>query len=190
MRGLVWLKDEGAEYAEVDLTGEMVAVGVAIGTDPVPYRLEYTLRVLPGYITELLTVRAHGAGWSRSLDLRRSVHGAWSCETYEEGHLDGALPGGDMNVLNDALDCDLELSPLTHTMPVLRHGLNGSKGHVDIVTASVQVPHLHVSHHPQRYTHLGPNLVRCESGGLHADLVFDDDGIVVDYPGFAKLIDS
>ncbi|MGW2199875.1 hypothetical protein ACWCSH_47070, partial [Streptosporangium sp. NPDC001682] len=25
-------------------------------------------------------------------------------------------------------------------------------------------------------------------GGLHADLVFNDDGIVVDYPGFAKLI--
>ncbi|GAA4228542.1 hypothetical protein FHR32_008158 [Streptosporangium album] len=188
MRGLVWMKDEGAEYAEVDFAQEMTAVGVAIGADPVPYRLEYTLRTLPGHITELLTVRAHGAGWSRALDLRRSTQGIWSCETKEEGHLGGPPPGGDVNVLNDALDCDLGLSPLTNTMPVLRHGLHRAGGHVDLVMAWVEVPSLRVIHYPQRYTHVRPNVVRYESEGFSADLTLDDDGVVVDYPGLAKLI--
>ena len=30
MRGLVWMKDEGAEYAEVNLASELTAVGVAL----------------------------------------------------------------------------------------------------------------------------------------------------------------
>ncbi|MFJ2032102.1 putative glycolipid-binding domain-containing protein [Streptosporangium sp. NPDC087985] len=188
MRGLVWMKDRGAEYAEVDLGPELTAVGVAIGTDPVPYRLAYTLRTLPGYMTEMLSVRAHGPGWSRALDLRRSARGTWSCETKEEGDLDGPPPGGDMRVLNDALDCDLGLSPLTKTMPVLRHGLNTCEGRMDFVMAWVGVPHLQVIHHPQRYTHLGPNAVRYESEGFSADLAFDHDGIVTDYPGLAKLL--
>ncbi|MEV4189205.1 putative glycolipid-binding domain-containing protein [Streptosporangium canum] len=190
MRGLVWMKDGGAEYAEVSLASDLTAVGVAIGTDPAPYRLEYTLRTLPGYMTELLSVRAHGAGWHRALDLRRSAHGSWSCETKEEGRLGGPPPGGDMNVLNGALDCDLGLSPLTNTMPVLRHGLDRCEGRMDFVMAWVQVPHLHVIRHPQRYTHLGAGAVRYESEGFGADLTFDDDGIVTDYPGLAKLITS
>ena len=43
---------------------------------------------------------------------------------------------------------------------------------------------------PQRYTHLGPGVVRFESEGFSADLAFDDDGIVTDYPGLAKLVGS
>ncbi|WP_344969100.1 putative glycolipid-binding domain-containing protein [Streptosporangium fragile] len=188
MRGIVWVKDGGAEYAEVNLSSELTAVGVAIGTDPVPYRLEYTLRTFPGYMTELLSVRAHGPGWQRALDLRRSAHGTWSCETKTDGHLEGPFPGGDMGVLNDALDCDLGFSPLTNTMPVLRHGLNACEGRMDFVMALVQVPHLHVIRHAQRYTHIAPNAVRFESEGFGADLTLDDDGIVVDYPGLAKLV--
>ncbi|MBB2910155.1 hypothetical protein FHS43_001418 [Streptosporangium becharense] len=188
MRGLVWMKDGGAEYAEVELSADLAAVGVAIGTDPVPYRLEYTLRTFPGYMTELLSVRVHGAGWQRAIDLRRSAHGAWSCETKADGHLEGPFPGGDMGVLNDALDCDLEFSPLTDTMPVLRHDLAAREGRMDFVMAFVQVPHLHVVRHPRRYAHLGPNAVRFESEGSAADLTLDDDGIVVDYPGLAKLV--
>ncbi|MFI7532650.1 putative glycolipid-binding domain-containing protein [Streptosporangium sp. NPDC049376] len=188
MRGLVWMKDGGAEYAEVDLGAELTAVGVAIGTDPVPYRLEYTLRTLTGYVTELLSVRVHGAGWHRALDLRRSVHGAWSCETKEEGNLGGPSPGGDVNALGDALDCDLALSPLTNTMPILRHGLDANDGRIDLVTAWVGVPHLHVTRHPQRYVHLARGRVRFEGEGFGADLTLDGDGVVADYPGLARLM--
>ncbi|MGW0063716.1 putative glycolipid-binding domain-containing protein [Streptosporangium sandarakinum] len=188
MRALVWLKDEGAEYAEVNLASELVAVGVAIGADPLPYRLEYTLRTFPGYLTETLSVRAHGAGWHRALDLRRSEHGTWSCETKEVGHLAGPSPGGNVQALNGALDCDLGLSPLTNTMPVLRHGLNECEGRMDLVMALVEVPHLRVLRHAQRYTHLEPGLVRYESEGFTADLSLDTDGIVTDYPGLARLV--
>ncbi|GAA5081872.1 hypothetical protein HNP84_000087 [Thermocatellispora tengchongensis] len=188
MRSLVWVKDAGAEYAEVDLSGGLAATGVAVGADPVPYRLEYSLRTAAGdHVTEALTVRSSGAGWWRVLDLRRGPDGKWVCEADQEGALGGPPPGGDTGALNDALDCDLGLSPLTNTMPVLRHDLLTTPGSVEFVMAWVRVPHLSVIRHEQRYTHISPGVVRYESDGFRSELVFDRDGLVTDYPGLARL---
>lgn len=184
MHSLVWVKDGGAEYCEVALDGGLSASGAAIGSDPVPYRLEYWLRTSPTYVTEVLTVRAEGLGWWRSLDLRRTPDGTWTCDGAGEGDLDGPPPGGKVEA---GEDCDLGLSPLTNTMPVLRYGLHENPGQVDLVMAWVRVPHLSVERNPQRYTHLDPGVVRYESEGFRADLVFTKDGLVADYPGLARL---
>jgi hypothetical protein len=101
-------------------------------------------------------------------------------------------PGGDMNAVDKALDCDLALSPLTNSMPVLRHGLLEGGGPVDLVMAWVSVPDLsvHASHH--RYTFLRKSdeisVVRYESESRDfvAELTFDADGLVVDYPGIGR----
>jgi hypothetical protein len=187
MRSLVWVKDSGAEYTEVDLGDGLRATGLAIGADPEPYRLDYALTTSADYVTESLTVRATGGGWWRELDLRRSPSGEWSCTTAGDGRLDGPEPGIDPAELKDALDCDLGLSPLTNTMPVLRHGLLTAPGRHDFVMAWVRVPQLAVLRHEQRYTHLHPGVVRYESDGFQAELVFDTTGVVTDYPGLARL---
>ncbi|WP_308249940.1 putative glycolipid-binding domain-containing protein [Sphaerisporangium fuscum] len=191
MTSVVWVKDQGAEYAQVRLgDGLLAATGVAVGARPVPYRLEYELTAGPRYVTRALRVRAQGEGWSRTLDLRRDAEGRWSCSAEAAGSLEGPDPGGDAAALDGALDCDLGLSPLTNTMPVLRHGMLTGGLPTGFVMAWVRVPYLAVTRHPQRYTPLEHGVVRYESDGFQADLSFGPDGLVTRYPGLAERVEG
>jgi len=81
-------------------------------------------------------------------------------------------------------------------MPVLRHGLLHGGAPRDFVMAWVSVPDLAVRPSAQRYTFVGrptsastqpaAAVIRFESGTFRADVVFDDDGLVVDYPGLGR----
>lgn len=103
-------------------------------------------------------------------------------------------PAGDDVGLADALDCDLGLSPLTNSMPVLRHGLLDGGGPIDLTMAWVSVPELIVSRSAQRYSFIRRDddlsVVRFEDdSGFSADIVFDSDGLIVNYPGIARRLD-
>ncbi len=191
----VWAKEEpfGTELAVVSLGHDTLsATGVAIGTAPLPYRLDYHLTTSADYVTARLLVRAAGEGWHRTLELQRAASGAWSCTTEAEGAPDLPVPGGDLAALAGALDCDLGLSALTNSMPVLRHRLHAGGGPVDFLMAWVSVPDLAVHPSRQRYTFVrrepAARIVRYESldGTFAAEVSFDDDGVVLDYPGIAR----
>ncbi len=200
MRAITWIKDRGAEFAVVDVSatadvdgGLLCATGVAVGADPLPYRLDYELDCGDRFITQWLSVRAQGSGWQRNLELSRAPDGGWTVEASADGDpgLALPLPGGDPASFREALDCDLALSPLTNTMPVLRHGLLTGGGKVDYVMAWVSVPDLAVTTSVQSYAFVrreaaGLSVIRFESAGFTADVVFDSDGIVVDYPGIGS----
>jgi uncharacterized protein len=180
-RAVAWVKSDpfGVEFAAAIFSaGRLSAAGTAVGTDPSPYRLDYALDTDDGFITSQLAVTTRGEGWRRTLELSRSPAGEWSAE----GAALPALPG--------ALDCDLGLCPLTNTMPVLRHGLLAGGESVDLLMAWVSVPDLTVHASAQRYTALGGGRVRFESddGSFTADIQFDADGLVVDYPGIARRL--
>ena len=196
-----WSKSEpfGAEFAEVQTESDRLAArGMAIGSAPALYRLDYELETGPGFVTVRLIVTARGDGWLRSLDLRRAPSGIWE-ETWKE---DGACPilrshrATNLDGLVDALDVDLGLSPLLNTPPVLRHGLLRGGGSVDFVMAWVSVPDLAVHRSPQRYSFVramgdGRSVVRFESladDGFKADLTYDAEGFVLDYPGIGTRI--
>jgi uncharacterized protein len=97
-----------------------------------------------------------------------------------------------MSQLSEALDCDLTLSPLTNSMPVLRHCMLDGGGPLEFLMAWVSVPDLSVHASPQRYTFVrgvdGFSVIRYESSprDFVAEIIFDGDGIVVDYPGIAR----
>lgn len=193
----VWAKDQpfGAELAHLTVSGESLsATGVAIGTEPCPYRLDYQLTTTGGYVTAQLIVRTEGPGWRRALVLDRAASGAWSCATETEGHLDRPTPGGDLSPVTGAFDCDLGLSPLTNSMPVLRHRLHERGGPVDFLMAWVAVPDLAVYPSRQRYAFVRrearAQVVRFEAldGDFVADIAFDDQAVVLDYPGIARLV--
>jgi hypothetical protein len=192
----VWAKDQpfGAELADLTVSGSTLsATGVAIGIEPCPYRLDYQLTTTEGYVTAQLVVRTEGPGWRRALVLDRAASGAWSCATEAEGDLDRPAPGGDLSPVAGALDCDLGLSPLTNSMPVLRHRLHERGGPVDFLMAWVSVPDLAVYPSRQRYAFVRrepqARVVRFETldGSFVADIGFDDQGVVRDYPGIARL---
>jgi len=236
MRAITWLKERGAEFAEISL-GEtyLRAAGVAVSASPLPYRLDYELDCVERFVTQRLLVRTQGAGWSRRLMLSRDPQGSWGIEASAEGEVDLPGPGGDPVAFATALDCDLGECPVTNTMPVLRHGLLRGGPPRDFVMAWVGVPDLSVQASAQRYTYVGPpeavpgpagaavdpagaaagpagaaagpagttagpagttagptgtaagptgtTVIRFESGTFSANIVFDSDGLVVDYPG-------
>ena len=193
---VVWLKEApfGVEFAEVVLTPDRLAsTGVAIGSDPAPYRLDYRLVTRRGFVMSRFRVSARGDGWRRELDLRRSAAGVWTVAARAEGNLALPPPGGNPVSLADALDCDLGLSPLTNTMPVLRHRLLDG-GSAPCRVAWVSVPGLSFEAVDQRYTHVrteddGTRIVRFEdTNGFTADITFDADGLVVFYPDLARRL--
>jgi len=194
-RAIAWVKENqgGTEFADVLIAhNRLTATGVAIGTTPIGYRLDYKLETDFGFTTLGLLVTAHGTGWSRKLDLRRNRRGKWSARTNSEGDADLPAAGGDTSHFSEALDCDLGLSPLTNSMPVLRHGLLQGGGPVDFLMAWVSVPDLGVRASRQRYTFVHAQgegaVVRYESldSDFTADITFDRDGLVVDYPGIGR----
>lgn len=193
MRAVVWTKEQnlGYEYAEAALgRSRLEANGVAIGTQPGPYRLSYDLTTTKNFVTERLRVHVRGPGWRRSLDLRRDGTGTWAQSIETDGDVDLPDPGGDIARLTGALDCDLGLSPLTNTMPVLRHDLLRGGGPIEFLMAWVSVPDLGVHPSDQRYTFIGGSeagsIVRYESGSFASDLEFDGDGLVITYPKLAR----
>ena len=190
-RAAVWLRDDGTggEYAELTLGSDRLdARGVAIGSSPLPYRLDYVLETGSGFATTLLDVSSRGAGWSRRLLLRNQGAGEWSIDFEANGDVSLDEPGGDPSAFAGATDCDLGLSPLTNLMPILRHGLASGEGSVELTAAWVSVPDLRVQPDGQRYTAVGPNRIRYEAldGTFSATITVDDDGLVVDYPGIAR----
>jgi uncharacterized protein len=197
-RAVVWVKDGpfGLEHAVIKLGPEhLSAEGVAIGGEPVPYRLDYELETGPGFVTTRLRVRSRGEGWQRGLDLRRGPDGTWSVDASEEGVVELPPAGGEPTTLADAVDCDLALSPVTNLMPILRHGLLSPGPPVEITTAWVSVPDLAVQADGQRYTFVRSDrdsrVVRFEAtdGTFAAEIVLDPDGIVLDYPGLARRLE-
>ena len=152
-RAIAWIKDDppGSEFVDVVIEGRRLgASGIAIGSAPIAYRLDYQLETQDDFITSGLLVTTRGQGWNRTLDLRRAPSGGWTIRTESDGFLALPGPGGDVADFSDALDCDLGLSPLTNSMPVLRHGLLSGGGSVDFVMAWVSVPDLSVFRSRQR----------------------------------------
>jgi hypothetical protein len=196
-RAVAWVKDEpfGVEFAEIAIAHErLAATGVAIGTAPLPYRLDYELETNPGFVTKRLRVTSRGEGWRRALDLHRQENGVWNVEADEEGDVGLPAAGGEPAGFAEALDCDLGLSPVTNMMPILRHDLFQTGGPIELTTAWVEVPGLAVRADSQRYRHVTSavdhHVIRFEAvdGSFTAEITVDADAVVVDYPGIARQL--
>ncbi|MCZ4097945.1 putative glycolipid-binding domain-containing protein [Streptomyces sp. So13.3] len=174
---LTWAVSESDGYEtawiEVDDTS-LRARGRVVGTVPEPYWITYELDTTEDFVTRRLRATSEMASRTVELDLRGTQDGRWTVN---------GEPAPD---LGSALDCDLGLSPLTNTMPVLRHALHRVPGEQDFLMAWIRVPDLTVQPNRQTYTHLGANRVRYASGTYRADLTLDADGLVVTYPGLAQ----
>jgi hypothetical protein len=81
---------------------------------------------------------------------------------------------------------DLGWSPLFNSLPVIWDRLLESGRTREYVMRWVDVPSLEVTASEQRYEPLGNRLVRFSSGEFSADIQFDEQGFVVDYPGIAR----
>lgn len=169
--------------------------GIQIGADPVPYRVGYQLNADDGFVTRAIELTSSGDGWMRTLELTHDGAGRWEVMSVDdEGDVPGGTWDGSLPDLSGALDIDIQNSPLTNTMPILRHGLNRG-GSVDFLMAFITVPSLRVEASPQRYEHVRTtedgSVVRYISrdGDFTADLELDRDGLLVHYPRLARRVE-
>ncbi|TML13509.1 MAG: hypothetical protein E6G31_07275 [Actinobacteria bacterium] len=85
---VAWSKSEpfGAEFANVRVDRDrLCADGVAIGSTPVPYRLDYTLVTGADFVATEVEVTAWGDGWRRGLTLTHSSSDGWTAATQSVG---------------------------------------------------------------------------------------------------------
>ncbi len=191
MRFLLWTGVEEwlTESASVELDENgLWATGIQLGAEPAPFRVDYRLEAPENFVTRELELTATSDGWRRHLLLRRDGSGEWTVDVVDDGDAppwDGSLPD-----LSGALDIDIENSPLTNTMPILRHGFQ-KEGSGDFTMAFVRTPSLRVEASPQRYEHVRPSVVRYSSrdGDFTADLELDADGLLVHYPRLARRVE-
>lgn len=194
---IVWTGVEEwlTEAAQVELgEGGLSARGVQLGADPAPFRVDYRLEAPRSWVTSELELTATAEGWSRRLLLEHDGQGGWRADVADTGDVPGGPWDGDLPDLSNARDIDIENSPLTNTMPILRSGFRAG-GSGDFVMAFVRMPTLRVEASPQRYEHLRAtetgSFVRYISrdGDFQADLELDTDGLLVHYPRLARRIE-
>lgn len=117
---------------------------------------------------------------------RRAMVGPLALEHGAEGWTVGGEPRPD---LAEAIDVDIVITPFTNTLAIRRLALEVGQS-ADIVTSWVDVPALQVIPDPQRYTRIEDRVYRFESldSDFTADIVVDEDGFVVDYPGLFERV--
>jgi uncharacterized protein len=193
---MVWTGVEEwlAEAADVELTGDgLRATGTQLGAEPTPFRVDYRLEAPERYVTSALELTATAEGWTRHLALRHDGSGGWNAEVSDTGDVPGGSWDGELPDLSDAVDIDIQNSPLTNTMPILREGFQRG-GDGNFLMAFVTLPTLRVEASPQRYEHVraadGESVVRYISrdGDFTADLEIDADGLLVHYPRLARRV--
>jgi len=197
MRFLVWsgVEEWLIETAAVDLADDGIrAIGTQIGADPVPFRVDYRLEAPERFVTRELALTATAEGWRRRLALRHDGRGGWSAEVEDDGEVPGGAWDGELPDLSAARDIDIENSPLTNTMPILREGFSrGGAG--EFTMAFVRMPTLSVEASRQGYAHVrrdgNGSVVRYLSleSDFRADLEVDRDGLLVFYPRLARRVE-
>ena len=197
MAFIVWsgVEEWLTEAAQVELGDDgLRATGVQLGAEPVPFRVDYRLEAPENYVTSELELTATAEGWRRHLRLTHDGAGEWRAEVDDDGDVPGGPWDGELPDLAEARDIDIENSPLTNTMPILREGFRqGGSG--DFWMAFVQLPTLRVVASPQRYEHLRTTdhgyVVRYISrdGDFTADLELDEQGLLVHYPRLARRVE-
>lgn len=138
--------------------------------DGEPYAVRYAIEVDERWHTRSATV------WGRTgqVSLEPAAEGEWLVDGRPAPHLSGCL------------DVDLESSALTNAFPMHRLGL-ALGAEAQAPAAYVRAFDLAVERLEQRYERIGERRYAYESPAFEfsCELVYAEDGLVLDYPGIA-----
>jgi hypothetical protein len=178
----VWRRadaSEGHSVARVEGLGDgwLVHGSEVLSAPAGPLACWFRVAVDRDWVTRAVEVVAFAAEGERRVALRADAERRWSVDGVPERRLAGCL------------DVDVAATPLTNTFPIRRlAGLApGERRTADV--AWVEVPSLRVLRVEQTYERLGARRWRY-GDEAHGTFVIDvdDDGVVVDYEGFATRV--
>lgn len=133
----------------------------------IPYVARYTIQVDQAWRSQAVEVELENGGRT-SLSLQDDGAGHWTGDREGLAALDGCY------------DVDLEWSPSTNTLPIRRLGL--APGESKAVSAAwIRFPSLQVERLEQTYERLDERRYRYRSGRFTAELLVDDDSLVMQY---------
>lgn len=163
---------EGLERLELSIEPDGVkAVSTVICLEAGGFRLDHRWRLDSGWHAQSVTVERWNAKGHGMLHLER-VGAGWRVDDMPRPDLDGTQ------------EPDLSVTPFCNTFPI-RKMLKGSEKNFSLDVAFIDGTELTVSRSRQRYDRQGPRRLRYIdlglSRGFEADLVVDDQGLVVHY---------
>lgn len=132
-----------------------------------------------GWRTMHAQVSLLSSGRERKLDIR-AEDGRWHAN------------GREMESVRGAADIDLGWSPSTNTLPIRRLNLGIGEKSGEIVAAWVRFPELALEPLSQEYERLSERTYRYSSrgGAFTAELLVDENGLVLEYGGFWKRVEG
>jgi hypothetical protein len=142
------------------------------------WAVRYSIEVVASWATRSAVVAGRSAAGTHKLSIEADGAGGWLVNGEAEPHLNGCL------------DVDLESSAFTNALPVHRLGLEVGDG-AEAPAAYVHAVDLSVERLEQSYTRLEADGGRqryryvAPAFGFEAELVYDEFGLVLDYPGIA-----
>ena len=172
-KDLVWAADQwpSLEYVIVRAGADGVRADSQLVTaEQGPAWVSYQLECDAAWRFRALRMSVTGPDGDRELTMTVGPDSRW------------VVNGADRADLATCTDIDINVSPLTNTLPIRR--LAWSEGQAtDLDVAFVSVPELTVQSERQHYTMLAAGRFRYESGSFRTELPVDADGFVLDYPG-------
>jgi hypothetical protein len=139
----------------------------------------YSIRLDAAWVTQSARITARSVAGSRETFLTADGTGGWLVNGDPAPDLDGCL------------DVDLESSAMTNTLPVHRLGL-AAGGQADAPAAYVRALDLSVGRLAQTYRRVANQGAHqrydyaAPAFGFTSRLVYDESGLVLDYPGIAR----
>ena len=163
---------EGFERLELTVgTDVVIAASTVLCLADGGFRLDHHWHISPDWRAQSVTVERWNAAGHGRLLLERSGSG-WRVD----GHLRPDLDGVD--------EPDLSVTPFCNTFPI-RHTPQQEGASLVLDTAFIDGPALTVARSSQRYDRQAPDRLRYVdlglSAGFEADLVVDEQGIVLHY---------
>ena len=164
----LWREGDGSEVVELHDRRAVGRIRAPAGTEP--FEIDYDVRWETDWRTRVLEYRLSP---ERRYMILFAADARWTVDGMRRVDLDGCL------------DVDLWPTPLTNTLAIRRILAEGRTEATSRV-AWVDAFEGTVAAREQRYTRLAPDRWRFESldDGFSAELVVDEEGFVVEYPGF------
>lgn len=182
-RALCWrriMDNNSLEYAIAQPSAvglELAGTIVAIHNES-PLEVYYRIECDADWRTRTVSIEQRLGLQQSSLYLAADTVSMWSDQR-----------GGLIETLTGCLDVDLELTPITNTLPVNR--LNLAIGQVEeIAVAWIRFPSLEIVHARQSYERLSDRTYRYRSlgSGFTADIDVDEIGLTVRYEGIWERV--
>ena len=175
MTAVLWRSSEGgSELCVLEQSGRGWRLrGTVLATSgKEPVEIRYRVDASPEWETEDAEVLVAFAGG----DLRDpvAVGGRWSGKQRPPG-------------FEDCADVDLGFTPATNTLPIRRLRLEVGQ-EAEIAVVWLRWPELEVERAVQRYARLAKDRYRFSQEEFSAELVVDDDGLVLDYVGLWRAV--